>query len=271
MLNFINHFGKFLPSQSLSYSLAFLLSLGVNLSLSPIVQAKKPQTAPSELTEVLKQIQMAANQGDVKKILTFYSPDFTNTDGLKIDSLAQSLEKMRKRFPNLTYSTELQSWEQRGNELIAETVTYIRGYQRNQGRLIFLNSTITSRQYLVNQKIVRQEILSEKTRLTTGIKPPQVDISLPDKLTVNEQFNFDIIVKEPLGDDLLLGGVIEEEIAPNLYLNPSTFKLELLTAGGIFKIGKAPETPGHHWFSAILVRSDGITLVTQRVTVESNN
>ena len=47
-----------------------------------------------------------------------------------------------------------------------------------------------------------------------------------------------------------------------------SLELELLTAGGLFKRVKAADKPEDSWISAILIRGDGITLVTQRVRVE---
>ena len=43
--------------------------------------------------------------------------------------------------------------------------------------------------------------------------------------------------------------------------------LELLTSGGLFKVGRAPSTPGNQWISAVISRSDGMTMMTQRLQV----
>jgi hypothetical protein len=60
---------------------------------------------------------------------------------------------------------------------------------------------------------------------------------------------------------------LEEPIKPELYTKPSKFDLQLLPAGGIFKVGKAPAKPENRWISAILIRGDGMTMVTQRLQV----
>ena len=65
--------------------------------------------------------------------------------------------------------------------------------------------------------------------------------------------------------DLLAGTAIAEKVDSALYLKPSPLELELLTAGGLFKRVKAADKPEDSWISAILIRGDGITLVTQRV------
>jgi hypothetical protein len=92
-------------------------------------------------------------------------------------------------------------------------------------------------------------------------------VKLPEQVRVGQEFNFDVIVNEPLGDNLLLGTALEEAIKPDLYSKPTEFDLELLPAGGIFKVGKAPLRPEDRLISAVLIRGDGMIMVTQRLQV----
>ena len=85
---------------------------------------------------------------------------------------------------------------------------------------------------------------------------------------MGQQFDFDVIAKEPLKDNLLAGAAFVETAEASRYLKPSDFELELLTAGGLFKRMKAGDKPESNWVSAILIRGDGITLITQRIRVE---
>ncbi len=248
--------------------LTFVLGLGLTISLGQVSYGQNTENVPPELQTLLQEMETAANDHNINQVLTFYNPNFTNSDNLTTEILAQSLTALWTRFPNLNYRTELESWEQNGEQLIAETVTSIQGTQRLNGRLVWLNSTMKSRQYFENNQIVRQEILAEKNQLTSGDNPPEVTVNLPEKVHRGEQFSFDVIVEEPLGNDILLGSAIEERTSGNLYLNPSSFDLEVLNAGGIFKWVKAPLFADQRWLSAILVRGDGITLVTQRVIIE---
>jgi hypothetical protein len=265
----------FQPSRYLVFSLvALLLSTGGSaLASTPrqLVQTRKlaqsntGQNVPAELKNLLTQIDAAANRGDVKGVMQFYSPNFTHGDGLTRQNMEKALTGLWQRYPQLKYSTELQSWKPEGNAIIAETVTNITTSSKS-GNLV-LNSTIKSRHRIAGAKVVRQEILSERTQLTSGSKPPQIDIKLPQQIKVGQQYNFDVIVQEPLGDDYLLGAALEETIQPSKYLNPTPVELELLSSGGLFKVGQAPSTPGNQWVSAVIMRGDGMTMVTQRVQV----
>jgi hypothetical protein len=254
------------------------------------------------LTQALAQIDAAANQRNLQAVMGFYSPNFTSTDGLKTADMQAALKSLWERYPNLTYSTKLNSWRQEGNAIVAETTTTITSpavptaapaatpaperrsrpaatpaspsaeatAPASAPRSFALTATITSRQRFENQKIVQQEILSERTQMTTGDNPPTIDVSLPQQVKIGQSFDFDALVREPLGDRLLLGAALEEPIRATGYLNPTPVNLEPLSAGGIFKVGRAPITPESRWISAVIIRDDGITTVTQRLQVSSS-
>jgi len=93
-------------------------------------------------------------------------------------------------------------------------------------------------------------------------------VRIPERVKVGEEFDFDVIVREPLGDDLLAGAAIDEKVDIERYINTKPLELELLQSGGLFKRVKAPATPENRWLSAILIQGDGIVVVSQRVKVE---
>ena len=242
-----------------------LINLGI---IAGTVNAVRGQSAPipEELTEIISGIEAAANDRDLDELLEYYGENFTNTDGLTTETLAQALEQTWSEYSELTYSTEIESWSREGDELVVETKTTIEGVndEANTGQL---SSIIESRQYFQEQKLVRQEILAEQSQLFSGENPPQVNIIAPNTVETGEKYNFDLIVDEPLGEGVLLGAVQEEKTAGQLYLKPTQLELELLPAGGIYKVATAPLLPDSNWLSAILVRGDGITRITHRVNV----
>lgn len=231
------------------------------------VRAESPQTAPPQVKNTLAQIDAAANSQNIQGVLQFYSPNFSDSDGLNRQSLQQALTQLWQRYPKLTYRTELKSWQSEGNAIVAETVTYINGVQSKDGKNMKLDSTLRSRQRFEGQQIVKQEVLAERTLVTSGAKPPTVDFQLPDRLRSGQDYDLDAVVKEPLGDDLLLGSAVEEPVNAERYLKPAPLQLEPLQSGGIFKSGKAPAKQGNYWVSAVLVRADGMTMITQRLQV----
>ncbi|MEL6928629.1 MAG: nuclear transport factor 2 family protein [Cyanobacteria bacterium J06600_6] len=252
------------------FAAILLLNLGIIGGITDVAWGENTAAAPEELTTVITGIESAANDQDLDAVLEYYSQDFSNNDGLTTETMSQALKQMWQDYSRLKYTTEIDSWSQSGTELVAETTTTVRGIQNTKGRQARLKSTIKSRQYFQGQKLVRQEILTEQSQLTSGDNPPQLAITAPSTVKVAEQYNFDLVVDEPLGEQVLLGAVQEEKTAANLYLNSTLLELEPLPAGGIFKVATAPQVPESNWLSAIVVRGDGITMITHRVNIEAD-
>lgn len=246
-----------------SLLLGLLLWCGSGLK----AEAAPPETAPAELTNLIDQVEAAANQRDVQAVINYYSENFASTDDLTRSDLERALTQLWFQYPELTYDTELQSWEQEGDAFVAETLTRINGQRQVNDRTVTLEATIRSRQQYQDGQIVQQEILSEQSQQKSGANPPQVAINLPNQVDIGQEFSFDAIVQEPLGDRLLLGSAIEAEVGPRAYLNPTELNLQLLPAGGLFKVGEAPALPDSRWISAVLIREDGITTVSQRLQI----
>jgi hypothetical protein len=244
-----------------------LFTLGLTGGWAGNAQAESPATAPPQLKDALTQIDAAANRHDSSSLMQFYGANFKNSDGLTREGMQQALTQLWQRYPQLTYRTELRDWKAERNGIVAETVTTITGTQSAEGMPTKLESTMRSRQRFENQKIVQQDILAERTQITSGDKPPTVQVNLPTQVRVGQPYNFDVIVQEPLGDDLLLGTALEEQIKPERYTKPTDLKLELLPAGGVFKLGKAPAKEDSRWLSAVLIRGGGMVMITQRLQV----
>lgn len=246
--------------------LGFFLAIAF-VTVSDRVIAAPPATAPPQLKNLLVQIDTAANKRDIKSVMQFYSPNFKHTDGLTYQTLEKALTQLWQRYPQLTYKTQLQSWQAAGNGIVAETVTNITGNQVADNRNLTLRATIRTRQRYENQKIVSQEILAERSQLSAGANPPTLNVKLPASVKPGQQYNFDAIVQEPLKNDYLLGAAVEEPVQVNQYFNPTPVQLELLPAGGLFKVGRVPAGTSDRWLSAVVIRGDGLTQITQRLNV----
>ncbi len=256
-------------STTLSSSLLLGLTVFSGIVFSPnLTLAQGRYQTPKELTDLLKKIDRAASRQDLEDVMDFYSNDFTNSDGLNRESLEAALANFWELYKSVRYRTKVKSWETDGDAIVAETITYITGVQEMKDRDITLKSTITSKQRYEDKKIVEQEILAERNQLTSGKKPPLVNINLPAEVEVGEKYNFDVIVEEALGEQVMLGTAFAEPINEKSYnFEPTNFKLEVLSAGGIFKIGEAPENSEDQWLSAVLMRKGGITIITYRLRV----
>ena len=255
-------------AQPIRWALLFLLSAGLTIGYNAKrVRAESPSNAPASLVTTLEQIDAAANNQDAKAVLQFYSDRFSSADGLNRRDLSKAMSKFWQQFQSVKYRTELNSWESKGSSIIAETTTYITATQRLDDRRLNLEATLKSRQRYEGNKIIEQEILSEQSKLSSGDAPPTLQVNMPETIRFGEKFSFDVIVEEPLGDDLLLGASLEEPVDLDNYLGDSVVEFEPLNSGGIFKNGRAPFVEGNHWLSAVILRGDGLSAVTQRLRV----
>ena len=264
---FLIQFQQLLTIFSSSLLLGLTVFSGVILSPN-LTLAQNSYKTPEKLAKLLEKIDRAASRQDLENVIYFYSNDFTNSDGLNRESLEAALKKFWQLYKSVKYRTKVTSWEIDGDAIVAETITYITGVQEMKDRDITLKSTITSKQRYEDEKIVEQEILAERNQLISGKKPPTVSINLPGELERGEKYNFDVVVEEPLGEQIILGTALTEPINENSYsFEPTNFQLETLSSGGIFKIGEVPENSEGQWLSAVLMRKGGITISTYRLRV----
>ncbi|MEB3355978.1 MAG: nuclear transport factor 2 family protein [Synechococcales bacterium] len=254
--------------------LASSLLLGLMLAAAGhrvVAQTASPEVAaPPEVLEAIASLDAAASQEDLQGVLTFYSPNLVHGDGLTYSTLEEALTAFWEKYDDLAYQTELTAWEETEDGYVTETTTTVTGVQPLGNRNLTLTSTLTSRQRFVDEQIVEQTILAEESQFTLGDNPPNVEVNLPEEVGIGQQFYFDAIVLEPLGDRILLGAALEEPASPEGYVADAPVELELLSAGGLFKVGRAPATPGSRWVSAVIIREDGITAITRRFQVVSN-
>ncbi len=233
---------------------------------SPLVQIAQA-AAPAELQKTLADLDAAASRRDLSAVMKFYGANFTTTDGLNRQGLEEALKTLWQNYQTLTYKTEINSWKPTSDGFIANVTTTITGTETTAERTLALKSTLKAEQQIVGQTIVSQNILSENSQVTSGEAPPTVQMSLPTEVKVGQDYNLDVVVQEPLQDSLLVGTATETAVTPEAYLKSPKLELELLSAGGIFKLGKAPSQPGDRWISIALIRDSGITLITQRLKV----
>ncbi|QDZ41253.1 nuclear transport factor 2 family protein [Euhalothece natronophila Z-M001] len=229
--------------------------------------ANSPDDAPKNLTQFLDEFETAANEQNLEAVTNAYSSDFNTQEGLSGQDLTEKLQQLWETYSQVNYEVELESWEEDGDDLIAETVTHIRGERQARGQQVELEAQLRSRQRINNDQITSQETLSESSQVFMGENAPRVRVNAPNQVGVGERFNFDVIVREPMGDDILMGTAMQEEVTASNYLNPQTLDLDVLPGGGIFRTGEASSSPGQRWLSAVIVRSDGMTLVSQRMNI----
>ncbi|BEV35296.1 hypothetical protein [Synechococcus sp. M16CYN] len=117
-------------------------------------------------------------------------------------------------------------------------------------------------------KLSSQEVLSQQSLLRSGKRLLKVTLNIPDVVLAGNRYEIDFIVDEPLGQAMLVGGLInlsdDQQLATfklhNLHLAP-------LGGGGLFKSVRAPQRPGSQTWGMMLVHPDGIVTATKHVQI----
>ncbi len=233
-----------------------------------VIIARSPESAPAELTDWLAALDTAASGQDLEAVVGYYASNFESDDGVTRQILGRSLFELWEAFPGLTYKTTLEDWTREGGGFVVTATTTITSPDTTDTLQPRLSATVTTRQTIRDGAIVSSTVLAEETEIKRGDRPPTVWVRLPEQVRPGDEFSFDAIVQEPLGDDLLAGAAINEPVTAQGYRSPGNWELETLSAGGLFKVGTAPDAEGPRWISAVLVSGDGTTIVTRRLQVE---
>jgi hypothetical protein len=240
-----------------------IASLGLSAAAPSYAAASAP---PANITALINRIDQAANSRQLPALLASFSASYT-VDGMSRSQWQQQVSSLWQRYPNLRYRTTVQNWQQDAKGTSIDIITRIDGTKIEGGKPSKIMAKIQARQYVVNGKVTRQQIFSEDVNSSSGNKPPTVEMLVPDKLRPSEDYNVDVIVQEPLNDDVMMGALHEQSVSTGSYGKATPYKLELLSTGGLFKNATAPKKAGDYWLSAVFVRSDGVTTVTRRIHV----
>lgn len=244
--------------------LAMGLALGVWTAPS---LAASPDTAPADLTKLLADLQTASNQQSLDQVMAFYGDGFTSTSGFDRKSLETNLQSFWQQYANLNYQVELLDWTPIDGGYEIETMTRVTGVAVRPERRLSLSAEVRSEQRISDGQITYQDILSEHSQLVSGNNPPTLTVLLPDQVAPGESYEFDAIVNEPLDGRSLLGVATDEAVTADDFFSPRPLSLDVLSSGGLYKVGQAPDHPDKRWISAVIVREDGMVIDSRQLTV----
>ncbi len=171
------------------------------------------------------------------------------------------------RFPNAKWTVDKSTLLKDGRTLLNIGIT---GTRESGGNKYFLKSQQQLAVKTNAGRIINQEILSEYSILRNSQKPLQIELGIPDVVLTGTRYDIDLVLKEPLGDAIVAGGLInitEQQILSET--NPY-IEIKPMGGGGLFKSVQAPLKPGSQTWAAMLAHPDGLIMVTKRVRIISN-
>lgn len=217
---------------------------------------------PPELEAALDTLIDAANARQLDTVMRQFAADFRHEDGLTLEDTRQAIRDLWDRHSELNYSAVIDRWDEA--ERTAVITTTLSGVT-NTGYSLEGELTVVN-QYSDSWQIQNQVIQTEVLRLTTGNEPPNITLNLPPAVRLGTTYDIEAILEDPIGDRLVLGALIDRQVAPSAYREASTiFPLEPLRAGGIFRRAEAPFLPDSQWLGVMVVSNGGITIQEQRL------
>ncbi|MEM9154434.1 MAG: hypothetical protein AAFY57_11210 [Cyanobacteria bacterium J06642_2] len=253
---------------------ALSLSVLVGGVLPGLAQSSANDAAPPEVLQAaVAEAISRANERDLDGVMELYSPNFEHADGLDVEQTREAIARLWDKHDELTYDATIAEWERQGEALEATVVTELQGLQDSPRGDLQLTGTATVRnRYLRDAesgqlKLLDQTVLQESTTLTSGDRPPQFELNVPEAVAMGAEYDLEAVVTQPLGESVLLGAVLADAANVDSYLEDVSFPLQPLQAGGLFRRADAPFKPGSEWISVMLVGDGGITIEGRRLNI----
>ncbi len=117
---------------------------------------------------------------------------------------------------------------------------------------------------LDNGLIKGSNIKNNLTTIRSDNNQIDIKISIPDKVLTGSKYDIDIILNQPLEETIIAGGIKEYEEGNLL---GQSIPLEPLATGGIFKVSRAPLTPGIQIWTGIIAHPIGLVSFTKTVNI----
>ena len=169
--------------------------------------------------------------------------------------------KLIREFPNAKWEV-IQSKSINTNQHKLNMKLY--GSKNLNGKQFNLNSIFDLTLSLNNGLIKASNIDNNLTTIRSDDNQLDIKISIPDKVLTGSKYDIDVILNQPLEETIIAGGI--KEYQEGKLLNQS-IPLEPLATGGIFKVFRAPLTPGIQTWTGIIAHPSGLVSFTKTVNI----
>ena len=238
-MNKFNYFKKvkFLVVYTFFYLISAELAIGQSLS-----------------NEILLNLENGLNKRDFGVIQKY----FEEKESIKIKN---RYSKLIKDFPNSQWEIE----NKRSIKLEKEYANVkISGSKIINGKEFILESNFNYYYSFRNGKIQNGLIKNHLTTIRNDKNLLDITFSIPNNVLTGSQYDIDIIIKKPLEDNIIAGGIKSHQIDSII---KESIKLEPLVSGGIFKVTRAPSKAGIQIWSGIIAHPEGLISFTKTVNI----
>ena len=236
----------------------YLLRVALSVSLLIIFSNQYPLHA-NELTAKfqVRSLEKSLNTTKIQTLIDF----FPKKDRME---LANRYEIFLNSFPNASWNIKEAQLLEDGRYLlevliIGDKIVKGEKYSMAANQILIVK--------VIGSKIIETELFSEETIIQSSKSPLSVNVNVPRSVLTGTTYDFDVILNKPLGNTMLIGGLIpitkkqiKNQLSPSIELEP-------LGGGGLFKSVQAPLQPGEQNWAAILAHPDGLISITKLVKI----
>ena len=218
-----------------------------------------PKLAITQNTKVdiRKDFEDALNTRNLKLIKNHFEEE----ENLKIQ---RKFREIIKDFPNSEWQIKRSRGKNPNKKIFDIKVI---GKKIINGEIYILESSFEYLFSTHNDKINNGNIKNLFTTIRNDQNKIDINFRIPDIVLTGTKYDIDIILNEPLGDEIIAGGIISHQ--DESYLKQE-IDIEPLASGGIFKTTRASSKPTTQIWSGIVAHPKGIISFTKSVEIVEN-
>ncbi len=236
----------------------YLLRVALSASLLLIISSQPPLHAEYLATQsITKDLERALNKKDISTFKAIAPQE-------DVLDLASRYKILLGIFPNANWEIKEVNHLKNGREVLKVSLT---GDKIIKGEKYTLEAIQLIRVKTLGNKIIEKEVLDEQAIIQNSSSPLSISINVPSAVLTGTTYDFDIILNKPLGETMIVGGLIpitteqiKRQISPPIELAP-------LGGGGLFKSVKAPLQPGVQNWAALIAHPKGLISITKMVRI----
>ena len=175
--------------------------------------------------------------------------------------IADQFKLLTKDFPNLVWRLSKLKKENAANYILEVKVYGKKSLEKID---YIFNSKFNYVFSYSNGKISNGLIKNHLTTIRSDNNTLDIEVSIPDKVLTGSKYYLDVIVVNPLEEELIAGGLRSHEVHSVM---ENSITLEPLVSGGLFKETRAPSKPGTQIWSGIIAHHKGLITFTKTVDI----
>ena len=204
--------------------------------------------------EVLIRLENSLNKRDIVLISKIFSDQETF-------KLTNKFSKLIHEFPNSKWQIKNLKNKNDNNHIIEVKLS---GSKIIDDKEFLLESNFNYLFSLENGVIFNSSIKNHLTTIRNDNNKLDIDIEIPNKVLTGKNYYIDVIINNPLENEIIAGYIKEYE--EETLINQSIL-LKPLVSGGIYKITRAPSKPGIQIWTGIIAHPKGLISFTKTVDV----